>query len=326
MRQRVYPSPSYDLVSVPENPVPEDAEPLVVKSTGGIKLRAARWRPTGADRKTVMVILSGRTEFMEKYWETISDLRSRGFHVVAFDWRGQGGSDRLLSNPSKGHIPRFDDYLDDFDAVMKKAVAPLGDLKRHALAHSMGGAILLRALLRDDTLFERCTISAPMIGLAFERLKKNARFLVSLLAILGFSERYVPGGSPAPTMPFADNPLSTDRERHERADAVIATAPHLGIGSPTIGWVATAFAAMAELQDPETALAISTPVLIAAGAHDRITSTPIAESFASRMPNGRFLKLDGAEHEILLEQDHLRAKFWAAFDQFSAEPAPAISD
>jgi lysophospholipase len=83
---------------------------------------------------------------------------------------------------------------------------------------------------------------------------------------------------------------------------------------------------MAELQDPETSLAISTPVLIAAGAHDRITSTPIAETFASRMPNGRFLKLDGAEHEILLEQNHLRAKFWAAFDQFSAELVPVIND
>jgi alpha-beta hydrolase superfamily lysophospholipase len=44
------------------------------------------------------------------------------------------------------------------------------------------------------------------------------------------------------------------------------------------------------------------------------------------MPNGRFLKLDGAEHEILLEQNHLRAKFWAAFDQFSAELVPVIND
>ena len=43
-----------------------------------------------------MVLLQGRAEFIEKYGETVGDLRARGFAVYALDWRGQGHSGRVL--------------------------------------------------------------------------------------------------------------------------------------------------------------------------------------------------------------------------------------
>jgi lysophospholipase len=224
-----------------------------------------------------------------------------------------------LPDPDKGHVKRFDDYLEDVDAVMKKIVAPLGVTRKIALAHSMGGAVALRMALRDEEMFERYVLCAPMIGLSMENYTARARFATSVLAAIGFATRYIPNGGSNKFINFDGNPLTSDRARFERSDTVLHAAPHLGIGSPTLGWAATSFAAMAELQFEETPLAISNPVLILAGTNDQVTSTPMAEAFARGLKAGRFITLDGAKHEILQENDAIRARFWQEFDRFLAE-------
>ena len=40
-------------------------------------------------------MLTGRTEYVEKYFETIGDILERGFAVAILDWRGQGGSGKV---------------------------------------------------------------------------------------------------------------------------------------------------------------------------------------------------------------------------------------
>ena len=113
-----------------------------------MSLRAARWAPTAAGRGTVC-ILQGRAEFIEKYFETISDLRRRGFAVVAFDWRGQGLSGRQLANPGKGHVRSFSDYRRDLEAIRAtRCSSPTCRSRISPLAHSMGGAIALRGRAR----------------------------------------------------------------------------------------------------------------------------------------------------------------------------------
>ena len=311
--------PRDDLVSIPENPLPEGGRVHHIQTPDGVRLRVAHWQPLRLENGKIAIVLQGRTEFIERYAETVDALVQRGFHVIAFDWRGQGGSDRLLADKSRGHVDQFDDYLLDLDAVIASVVEPLGSMPRIALAHSMGGAVLLRALHREPARFERCVLSAPMIGLSMVKRPKAAHFAARMLAALGFSAHYVPGGTDVTTIPFAENPLTRDEARHAIAGKIFSVAPDLAIASPTIGWAATSFAAMAALQHPAIAAAITTPILIAAGPDDRITSTPMAEAFAARLPNGRFLSLAGSEHEVLLEIEPVRAAFWQAFDGFLDE-------
>ena len=83
------------LVDTPEAPVPDRAEAEWYLGAGGTKLRAALFRPDGPARGSV-VLSGGRTEPIEKYFETIGDFTSRGFVVLAHDWRGQGLSARLI--------------------------------------------------------------------------------------------------------------------------------------------------------------------------------------------------------------------------------------
>src|SRR5207237_3536157 len=90
------------LVSIPANPVPEDVVSGTIKTPDGAELRFARWAPP-AGRKGTVCVFTGRGEYIEQYFETMRDLRDRGFAVAMIDWRGQGHSSRRLRDPRKGY-------------------------------------------------------------------------------------------------------------------------------------------------------------------------------------------------------------------------------
>ena len=79
-----------DLISIPANPVPEDVVTGMLKTRDGVSIRFARWHPPPG-RKGTVCLFQGRAEFIEKYFETVRELRARGFAVATIDWRGQGG-------------------------------------------------------------------------------------------------------------------------------------------------------------------------------------------------------------------------------------------
>ena len=77
-------------------------------------LRYARWRPPPG-RKGTVCLFQGRGEFIEKYFETVRDLRARGFAVARLDWRGQGRSQRMLTDRLKGYVGDFAEYERDVE-------------------------------------------------------------------------------------------------------------------------------------------------------------------------------------------------------------------
>lgn len=300
------------------NPAPDGALFVPFASTDGIALRGAFWPAHGMARGT-LVVLQGRSETIEKYFETIGEWRARGFAVFAFDWRGQGGSARLLNDPRKGHVRAFSDYQNDLDAAMAWLRSQNAPRPYYGFGHSMGGAILIEALLRHPGLFARAVTTAPMLDVVLIKNTSLAGRFAAALARLGLGARYIPRGGPQPALfkPFENNILSRDARRHHRSQLILENAPQLAIGDPTIQWVATSFLAMARLR--QVATQIQTPLLGIASAHDRVTSTPVAQAFFDALPHGEFLALADCEHEILIETDATRAWFWRAFDAFMAE-------
>ena len=89
-----------DLVALAKNPIPSGAITGMFRSDK-LRLRFARWEPTRGPVRGTVCLFQGRGEFIEKYFEVIADLRRRGFAVATMDWRGQGGSERLLSNATR---------------------------------------------------------------------------------------------------------------------------------------------------------------------------------------------------------------------------------
>ena len=62
------------LLSIPANPVPDRVVTGTIRTPDGADLRFARWEPP-AGRKGTVCVFTGRAECIEKYFETVRDLR-----------------------------------------------------------------------------------------------------------------------------------------------------------------------------------------------------------------------------------------------------------
>src|SRR5215471_458959 len=208
------------LISLPANPVPDDAATAMLQTPDGVLIRYARWAPPPG-RKGTVCVFQGRAEFIEKYFEVVRDLRARGFAVATFDWRGQGLSDRAR----KGHVGSFAEYATDLETFMKEVVLPDCPPPLFALAHSTGAAVLIQAAAKGHRWFDRMVLTAPMIRLTAQRMFGLASPLARMLRFAGRGTAYVPGGSATmlATKPYVGNPLTSDPVRYARAAAVLET-------------------------------------------------------------------------------------------------------
>ncbi len=313
------------LVSIPSNPIPEGAIDGRIRASDGVELRFARWPAGGGRRKGTVCLFPGRAEMIEKYFEVVSELRARGFAVAMLDWRGQGGSARALADPRKGHVRDFAEYQLDLDAFMKQIVLPDCPPPYFGLAHSMGGANLLRAIHEERRWFDRVVLCAPMIDLRLERRPVLSRYYTRFMSAIGLGHRYIPGGNAVAVTnrPFSGNPVTSDPVRYERIAAIVNADASLGLGSPTLSWTAAAFRQIDAFLEPEYPAKLRQPILIVAAGDDRLVSTEATEKFAIRLRAGAMIVIPGSRHEILLERDSIRSQFWAAFDAFIPGSATA---
>jgi lysophospholipase len=310
-----------DLIALAKNPVPSGATTGYFECPGRLKLRFARWEATRGPQRGTVCLFQGRGEFIEKYFEVVADLRRRGFGVATMDWRGQGGSSRMLSNPNKGFVRSFAEFDQDLAYFMKDVVLPNCAPPYIAVAHSMGGHILLRNASKPNSWFSRMVLSAPMISIDERRLGVShgaARAYAEVMSAFGFGSAYVRGGRGRPIEldPFEGNPLTSDRDRYLRNQQVLVEAPQLGLGSPTVAWLRSAYRSMARLRSPDYPLSVEVPLLLFAAGMDSIVSTQAIEEFALRLKVGTHVLIPQAHHEILQETDEIRQRFWAAFDAY----------
>jgi lysophospholipase len=299
------------------NPCPADAQSCIITTEDGYRLRTASWQPKGQCLGTILM-LQGRAEFIEKYFETITRFLELGFAVISFDWRGQGGSDRLLPDRMKGHIHRFEDYQKDLQAVQ----IHYADLLRQPVlmfAHSMGGMVLLQKLQRQPRLAKAVVITSPMLDIQLLRQQVWLKQLISACCLLGFKKQYPPlHRSQSPfTMKFENNPLTRNQSRFERNQLILKNRPELAVGMPTLGWLQEAVNAMQKLPDMIAGLTQHTlsKVLIVAPMQDRVTASDATREFCMQLDQIKFIEIDGIEHEVLMEADIARQQFWQSFEQ-----------
>ena len=316
------------LVALAKNPVPGGATAGYFRGYDGKSLRFARWSETRGPRRGTVCVLPGRGEFIEKYFEVVADLRRRGVCVAVLDLRGQGGSDRLLDNPMKGHIRNFRDYDRDLTSFMKDVVLPDCPPPYVALGHSLGGHILLRHASQPGSWFQRLVLTAPMIEISGHRSsysQATMRSYAEIFCKLGMSHAYVLGGSndPLDGATFENNIFTGDRDRFMRTVGVLEAAPQLALGAPTIGWLRAACRSMTVLQAPDYPSEIKVPILMVAAGQDKVVATTAIEEFALKLKVGSHVLIPPSRHEILVESDDIRARFWAAFDAYLGVSAVA---
>lgn len=281
-------------------------------------IRYALWPATVPEPKGTFICLPGRTEFIEKFYEVINELRDRGYGVAAMDWRGQGLSDRPLPNREKHYFRDFATALPDLKQCIEEKIHPALPGPYNILAHSMGGHLSLRFLHDYPGLIEKAVTTAPMAGINFNGVPNwVAGSLASFMCKMGRGTEYVSG--------FGDYrdgrwgwrmKLTSDMDRFEDEDFFIKHDRDLAVGGITYGWVRSALKSIKTLHSPGYPEAIKIPILIVQAGGDQIVDNAMMNAIVARLPDATKVKIEGSMHEILKEQDQYRKQFWSAFDKF----------
>ena len=272
--------------------------------------------------KETFLLLQGRTESMMKYHELIWQLHMQGYAVFTLDHRGQGLSARMLENPQKGHVDKFQDYVDDqllfIDTVVKKqpTTGPL-----LLLTHSMGGAVGSLLMAQQPTLFKAAVLSSPMHMPNTELLFSEADgcYVASTVGWMcsdcyaGFVD--VPYNATA----FADNVLTQSAERYQLFRETYKAQPQLQLGGPTWQWLTESCAVADDMAD--TAKAVQTPFIILQGSADTVVSNSAQDQFCDNAATAcqGVVKIVGGRHELFIEQDQYRQPAIAALLAFFAK-------
>lgn len=304
------------LVETASNPIPSGTRVDSLPLAGGKELRYAITSAGNQPVQGTVIVLHGRNECIEKYFETVRDIADRGFTVATFDWRGQGGSSRLLRNRAKGYVKSFDNYASDLELLFESVLLPDCRGPYYILAHSAGALTALLAAPALSNRIRRMVLLAPLLDINGSRTRKMVASLAArTLRSTGLGGAYMLGG-PHKMKPFAVNEVTSDEARYLRNCEILERAPDLAIGGPTASWIAAAAKAIKQINRPEFIETIRIPMLVIAAGADSVVSTPAVERYALQVRNTTLLTIDGAKHEILQEKDFYREQFFAAFDAF----------
>jgi len=306
------------LKSTEYNPAPEDAHAGYVETPDGAQIRYARWHATKHPAKGTVLLLHGRTECIEKLFETIEDIRSFGFEVLTFDWRGQGGSSRLIGNKLAGYIDDYEQYITDLETIFAEIALPDCKAPYYIFAHSTGSLVSLLAAPRLSNKIRRMVLSAPLLGLDNRPLPMGGiHFLSGFLCAVGLGKTYMSGSStPAENETFAGNYYTSDADRFERNRRFIEDYRELAIGGTTAAWVFATCQAIETVLDPDFHQQISIPSLLLIAGNDHIVSNRAIEELGKRLRVGSSLTIDGARHEMMHEHYRYRGQIMAAFTSF----------
>ena len=250
------------------------------QSRDGTQLHEEHWPAEGKAAAASVVIVHGYGEHIGRYEETGRALASAGFSVRGLDLRGHGQSGGV-----RGYCNRFDEYLDDVDAIVARARAE--GLPLFLFGHSFGGLVVPFYVLHHPTAVAGMVLTSPYWQLALPQpapkiwAGKIASFIAPKLAL--------PTG-------LKGSDVCKDPELQAKYDA-----DPLNNKNATARWFTESTAAQAELvvRAPE----LTTPTLLLVGAADRVAAAPQARVVFERLgsKDKTLRMLEGQYHEVLNE-------------------------
>lgn len=265
--------------------------------------------------KANIVISSGRTEGMFKYKELIYDLNRNGYSVYIYDHRGQGYSGRMAKDSQLGHIDNFMNYVEDMKTFFNDYVNK--DRKIFLLAHSMGGAIASLYIEKYIYDFDGVVLTSPMHqpDLISARLTKMVCTLIKKRE--SNRDKYIFGEVSYDDSEaiFNKNKLTHSKIRFDLTLREYEQNPELKIGGPSVKWVSEA--CEWSHNSVEMAENIQIPVLLMQAAKDTIVNLKPQEEFCrTTLGFCKGIKIDGAYHELLVEEDEIRNRAMSAMFDF----------
>jgi len=289
-----------------------------ILSLDKIKIRYGVWKCNKKKTKGTILLLNGRTEFMEKYAETIEELNFKGFDVYSIDWPGQGLSGRVLSNSHKGFVKSYQNYINDLKLFMDKIVKPNLVPPLIILAHSMGGHVALRFMHNFPEKIHKAVLVSPMVDISMTPCFRLFAKISTYIAVkTGFDKAYAIGQKNYSfDKKFEGNDVTSDPIRFLDEKNAIKQNHNLALGGVTYKWLDATFKSINILKKQGYANKIHIDTLIIGAKADTIVCLNSQKNICSLMYSCRYIEIYNARHEILKETDSVRAVFWKAFDNF----------
>lgn len=315
-----------ETINVNRRAMPAGASNRHEAASDGWPLRVFDWPSDAAVSRGSLLFQGGRGDIFEKYLEAFDHWHRQGWDVLSFDWRGQGGSGRFAKDSRVGHAEDFSIWIDElaerFAALKATRAGP------HVIvAHSMGGHLVLRALIERRIYPDAVALVAPMLGLRSQPFSQRlAARIARLMTRMGRPERAAWKHNERPSLPGASRQkfLTHSLERYDDELWWKAQKPELALGPPSWQWLAAAYQSTLDSFAPGRLESVHVPILLLCADQDKLVRPKSTVAAARRLPDARLIRF-GAEsaHEILREADPVRLRALAEIDTFFNERAPA---
>ena len=326
-------SPAYqaqvDAFNIPD--MPQDWTWDMFASEDGMKMRYGQTGNSASARATV-VMIPGYTATMDMYGEQVGDIAARGYHVVGFDLRGQGGSERPRSSqPEKLLVEDFKVYSNDVALFLQGLDLP-ENRPVILMAMSFGGHVAFRVGAEQPDLVDGLLLLAPALrpksgDMDFEQVLRFLR----IGDALGKDKRYIPGNTnwrPA----SEDNLLragieycASSPERLPMRDAIFTIHPEQRVGGVTYNWGREFYGSSQFVLQEGYPESISKPVTMIHAELDNFVFTDINKQVCdNRMPDCVSIVIPGSGHCLTQETDLILDRIYKALDETVARIEAAI--
>jgi alpha-beta hydrolase superfamily lysophospholipase len=230
------------------------------------------------DPKALVVLIHGMGEHFGRYAHVAEFFTRNGYAFAGMDLRGHG-----RSQGKRGHTPSYEYLMNDIELLISTIQVDFPELPLFIYGHSMGGNLVLNALIRRSLPITAAVISAPYLKLAFEPPKWKT----------------VLGKISAKWWPELTQPTGLDTEALSRdSNVILAYNNDLLVHDK----ITSSFFVNVHFAGPyvlEHAVNIKVPLLLMHGTKDRLTSPRATQELHKRIPERSELKLwEGFYHEL----------------------------
>ena len=301
--------------------MPEDWEWGMFASEDNIKMRFGQTGNAGSARATV-VMIPGYTATMDMYGEQVSEIAARGYHVIGFDLRGQGGSERPRpSQPEKLLIDDFRTYSNDVALFLQGLDIPT-DRPVVLMGMSFGGHVSFRVGGEHADLVDGLLLLAPALrpnsgDMTFDEASR----MLSIGDALGKDKRYLPGNTN--WKPESENDLlrvgielcSSSPKRLPMRDAVFTTRPEQRVGGITFNWGKEFYGSSNFVLQPGYPESIDKPVTMIHAELDFFVETDVNKEVCdNRMSDCISVTIPKSGHCLTQETDTVLDTIYKALD------------
>lgn len=230
------------------------------------------------DPKALVVLIHGMGEHFGRYEHVAEFFTQNGYAFAGMDLRGHG-----RSQGKRGHTPSYEHLMNDIELLISTIQVDFPELPLFIYGHSMGGNLVLNALIRRSLPITAAVISAPYLKLAFEPPKWKT----------------VLGKISAKWLPELTQPTGLDTEALSRDPNVILAYNN----DPLVhDKITSSFFVNVHFAGPYVlahAANIKVPLLLMHGTRDQLTSHWATHELHKRIPERSELKLwEGFYHEL----------------------------